>query len=828
MQAAETKLERILEGKRQFLVPHFQRPYSWREKQWAELWRDLLDLVESPGAEPHFLGSFVSAPARSIPEGLEKRLLIDGQQRLTTLVLFLALLRDLAAERGQAPLADEINDLVVNRHATGLDRYKLLPTQGESARESDREAFVAIIDRREQETISLVGSAATFFRDKLRRADAPPLDKLFAATTARLTLVSVILDERDNPHRIFESLNGKGRPLSQVDLIRNYFFMRLPAHEHERVHRSLWQPMQSRLGEEVLAEFVRHYLMKQGTVVNEGDVYATLKSRLDAPGTDVVGQLEDLSTHARYYQVLMDPSLEPSASVRERLQRLQRLQISVALPFLLALYADRARERIDEATLTGILEAVETYVVRRFVCGAATGGLNKVFAPLYAQIAGQTPLLEAARAALAQRGCPRDAEFRERLASTRLYGGGERQRRTKLILERLERAMGHKEGVKTESLSIEHVMPQTPSAWWKEHLGEDWAEDHEALVHTLGNLTLTGYNPELSNAPFDEKRELLSTSHVELNRYFRDLASWRAEDIEARADALVDLAVTVWPYFGPEDREEQVRAGGGTRDVTSTLPQMVTLLGQKYPVRSWAEVLVTTLDALHASAPDDFLRVEEELSRIIKRDPSAVRNARRLRRLRSGAFVDTTLSAAAIHRICLQALDVMNVGPDQWEVERVSLVAQDGESETTTEMGQSRLEFWERVRAALVETSQFPSLRKTRPQHWYSVGMGRVGYELSLVAMFSQGRVRVRLLINVEDAAEAVRRLAADRAAIEGALGHELNWELEGEGRRRGVGTELEVDLQDHAQWPRAIAWMVRTAVGFRAVFGPRIAELDV
>lgn len=238
MEAAEAKVQKVLEGTKQFLVPHYQRPYSWREREWGELWRDVVELTETDDARPHFLGSIVTAPGRAVPEGVEKRLLIDGQQRLTTLVIVLALIRQAAAARDQQRLANKVGDLLTNRNEEGSDFYKMLPTQGESAAASDRDALLAIVDGRAPSTASGVVEASRYFAAKLARPDAPDLEKLYATLTGRLTLVSIILDKNDNPHRIFESLNGKGRPLSQVDLIRNYFFMRLPEADHERVYRT--------------------------------------------------------------------------------------------------------------------------------------------------------------------------------------------------------------------------------------------------------------------------------------------------------------------------------------------------------------------------------------------------------------------------------------------------------------------------------------------------------------------------------------------------------------------------------------------------------------
>ena len=224
MEAAEARIQKVLEGTKQFLVPHYQRPYSWKEEQWKTLWLDVLELLGDRDAKPHFLGSIVSSPARSVPEGVEKRLLIDGQQRLTTLFVLLTLIRDRARETGAGKLADKIDDFVTNRHEEGTDHYKLLPTQSEDPAESDREAFVRLVDGSKTPTKSGIGAAYEYFVGKVRRLGAPELDELMHVLVGKLTLVSIILDDKDNPHRIFESLNAKGRPLSQADLIRNYFF----------------------------------------------------------------------------------------------------------------------------------------------------------------------------------------------------------------------------------------------------------------------------------------------------------------------------------------------------------------------------------------------------------------------------------------------------------------------------------------------------------------------------------------------------------------------------------------------------------------------------
>jgi hypothetical protein len=828
MEAGEAKIHKVLDGTKQFLVPHYQRPYSWGEREWEALWRDIVELATDDGAQPHFMGSIVTAPGRAVPEGVEKRLLIDGQQRLTTLVVLLALIRQRAIAADMTKLANRIAGLLMNRDEEGsLDFYKLLPTQGDSAAASDREALLALLDRREPTTVSRIIDASRFFTTKLARPDAPDLDRLFSTLTARLTLVSIILDKHDNPYRIFESLNGKGLPLTQVDLIRNYFFMRLPEAEHERVYRAKWQPMQQRLGEEGLTEFVRHYLMMAGQLVKEADVYATLKERAD--NGDPRQHLDDLVAFAGHYAVLLDPSKAPTPALQQRLARLKRLDVTVAYPFLLAAYADMARGALTADQLVATLDTVETYLVRRFVCGVATHGLNKVFTPLYQQVKQEADFVEGTKTLLAARACPRDDEFRDRLESARLYGNGERRTKTAFILGRLEAALGHKELVDVTGMQVEHVMPQTLTEWWRAHLGDDWEDAHDQLLHTLGNLTLTNYNSELSNRPFADKRAAFLDSHVGLNAYFRDLDHWNEGEITRRGEALAELALGVWPYFGPIRVEPAVRVPRERvqgDDVTSTLPQSLTFRGARVPVRSWREVLTKTFELVLAAEPDAFGRVLEEFTGIVGMDPSAFRRSSRLGRLSNGAYLELNLSALAVYRVCQQVLGLLGIGPDEWQVERVSLAADpDDDQDEPTETKQLQHEFWTLTRAALDATGKFKSLQAARPRFWFDVEIGRSGAWISLNAGVAHGRLTVKLTFNEEGAAEMLPGLEAVRADIEREIGSPLEWNPHPEKKFKTIRISRPFSFADRAAWDGGIRWLTTTAVAFKQAFAPRVAS---
>jgi uncharacterized protein with ParB-like and HNH nuclease domain len=656
MQAGETKLQPMLEGTKQYLVPLFQRPYSWDAKEWKILWADLADLCEVDDPRPHFMGSIVTMPTVSVPEGVSKYLLIDGQQRLTTIFVLLALLRDLAKSNNQPHLAEEINNtLLVNPYKTGHDRFKLQPTQ------ADRDAFRAIIDSTAlPERTTQVFAAYKFFEREMRKK---PLDieRLKIVISKTLSAVSIVLDINDNPHLVFEGLNAKGRPLTQADLIRNYFVMRVHVDAQEDVYRKSWRPMQESLGDS-LTEFIRHYLIMQlGDTVNVNDVYFVLKDQITP--ANAVPYLEDLAKHAVFYERFLFPDHEPNELLRAALWRIRRMEVGVSYPFLLRCYAQHAAGQLSLDEFIEILKVIENFLIRRFVCNVPTYGLNKVFPPLFTQIqrAKSKTVCDGLKAVLQAKNYPKDYDFRSKLRDAKLYGPGDRITKTKLILEALESAYEHKEQVPYDKLTIEHVMPQTLSDNWKAQLGSDWQMVHELYLHTLGNLTLTAYNSELSNEPYPTKRKLLQESHIELNRTFGDYETWTTQSIDDRATALSEMALAVWPYFGADPD-----GSTGSGNVVGKSPKALWILGQRYDVSSWRDVLEFTVDTIADLEPDGFERILEEFPRFVGRDKNKFRS---VRELKCGAFVEVNLGAEAIYRFCCQAIEVLGLSSDEWSVE---------------------------------------------------------------------------------------------------------------------------------------------------------------
>ena len=653
MQAKETKLQDIIEGTKQYVIPLFQRTYSWTNKEWEVLWKDLVELCEMENPRTHFIGSIVNMPTVSVPEGVAKYLLIDGQQRLTTIFVLLTLLRDKAKESQNPRFADEINNtLLVNQYKDGIDHYKLIPTQ------VDRITYQNLVNGVSNEEENQLTKAYKYFEKKLRQVKLEP-EKLKKVITNCFSVVSIVLDTDDNPYLVFESLNAKGRPLTPSDLIRNYFFMRIHVDKQEEVYRKYWLPMQSALNED-LTEFIRHYLMKDGSIVKQGDVYYALKDSVSTE--NAIEYLAQLKKYSVYYQRLKYPEFEKEPELEKMFRRLNRIEVTTAYPFLLNFYNNYEGGEIDKNGFVTILKTLENYLIRRFVCNIPTNQLNKIFPTIYPLIKSRHSdnIIEGFKTILQGKGYPKDSEFLLRFRETRFYGAGDRAVKTKLILETIESSFNHKEAVPPENLTIEHVMPQTLSEWWQEHLGEDWDETHELYLHTIGNLTLTAYNSELSNDDYQTKKKTLNESHLELNKYFADIFQWTRIEIEARAEALAKKALEIWNYFGQENSTPT-----DIQEVTGTVPVGLKILGQHFKVKTWRDVMEITLNVIADLEPEKFEVIAYNFPRYVGKDKNKFRA---IRQLENNYFIEVNLSAQSIQKLCYQAMETIELTSDDWEV----------------------------------------------------------------------------------------------------------------------------------------------------------------
>lgn len=564
MQAKETLFADLVQGRaQQFQVPLYQRTYSWTEKQLRQLWSDILEqaglLERGEKASTHFLGSVVLAPSPQNEATFPRWLVVDGQQRLTTLSLALAAIRDhvKGADPDEAERIDE--EYLINKRKSGSDHFRLLPTQ------ADRPQFAAHIrgPRTEQSAGGSVNAAYGFFRRKLVEAADPaaPQDvfRIEQAITSRLTLVAVTAERGDNVHRIFESLNNTGLKLSQADLLRNYLFMKLHT-RGEQVYETYWLPLQDSLSNEELEQLMWLQLVLDGDDrVRRQDLYAAQQQRFEhgeASEEEIEAYIRELYRRATLFRRLLHPEEEPDASVRAHLRRLDAWQAQVTYPALMLLLDRRERGELDSADTARAMSYIESFLVRRMMCRVPTNNLNRIFQAMPGQLPLDAPVADGLHQLLSadNRFWPDDDELREKIQKAPFYQFGRSQQR-KMVLQRLEESYEHPEPVDfaAAQLTIEHVMPQSPGDEWLRMLEEDAAggeraEDlHSRLQHTLGNLTLTAVNSELSNHPFERKQDLLRGSHLEMNRRIAATERWGVKEIRARADELADLAITLWP-----------------------------------------------------------------------------------------------------------------------------------------------------------------------------------------------------------------------------------------------------------------------------------------
>ncbi len=557
MKATEANFQTIIEGVKQFVVPLFQRTYCWNAGDITMLFQDICEIYnEGPDTtREHFIGAIVTMPGVTNPANVTSHIVIDGQQRMTTLLLFLAAIRSLAIEKNDQELADEIRAIyLTNQFKKGDDGRKLIPTQ------ADRAAFFQAMDTG---VVTAPGSsritgafseARKLIADARDENDAPfDLVRLTRIITSSLALVSINLSSTDNPYVIFQSLNGKGEPLTQGDLIRNYFFMRLPADRHDEVYENVWLPMQEGLSQTgLLDEFLRHFLSKDGEDTFDKDIYKSLKKRADKHYQDakqVEALLTQIARFAGHYQNILRPSSQ--SAVGRALGRLNRWNVTTAYPFLLNLYDDYADGRLSEDAFCQILAHIESFVVRRFFCLVPTNRLRRIFATAFAKTKPDSGLASdrvlTVPAYLKQQNWPSDADFVRQFGRYPLYARqGQQSGRCKMVLELLNNALGHKEGVVYDNLTVEHVMPQTLTDDWREMLGEEADDVHSTWRHTIGNLTLTGYNSTLSNDSYPQKQSIYAASNVSMNAYFGTITSWTAEAIQARALTLAQHALKIW------------------------------------------------------------------------------------------------------------------------------------------------------------------------------------------------------------------------------------------------------------------------------------------
>jgi uncharacterized protein with ParB-like and HNH nuclease domain len=620
MKATEARLLDLLKKSPQFIIPIYQRTYSWTAKECEQLWDDIIRAGNDDRLALHFVGSIVYVEQGLSQVSLQAPLLvIDGQQRLTTVTLLIAALAKALSDTEPVAgfSAQKLRGYyLLNQYEPGERKFKLLLSQ------TDKASLIALVDNKElpREPSLRVTQNYDLFEQWLtdRKGDLAAVCK----GLAKLVVVDIALNrDQDNPQLIFESMNSTGRKLSQADLIRNYILMGLEPDLQTRLYEDHWRPMEVDFGQEAYGThfdaFMRHYLtLKTGDIPRQADVYEAFKAHARTPATAEAGVealVREVRDYARHYCAFA-LGAEPDADLRDAFHDLRELRVDVATPFLLELYHDYQTDALTAADLLACARLVEAYVFRRAVCAIPTNSMNKTFMT-FAKSLKKDRYLESVRAQFlllpSYRRFPTDDEFRRELQTRDLY----RFRSRSYWLRRLENH-GRKERVPVDEYTIEHIMPQNEnlSSAWRDALGADWAGVRERRLHTIGNLTLTAYNAEYSDRLFVEKRDLpekgLRHSPLRLNQGLGAIEVWDEAAIQDRTARLAERAALVWgaPALSPDILDAYRHKRAPARSTPSTITHTCSrrrcvLCSKRFARKSWRSTRASVRSSSSSMSP---------------------------------------------------------------------------------------------------------------------------------------------------------------------------------------------------------------------------------
>ncbi|MCQ2929020.1 DUF262 and DUF1524 domain-containing protein [Helicobacter pylori] len=560
----------------QFVIPIYQRLYSWKKEQCEQLWDDIIKIGGNDKMNGHFIGSILYVQDSVYTTKHNEFLIIDGQQRLTTITLLFIALRNHLSE--EVEILEKFsrkkieNRYLINSDKDGDKKFRLILS------ESDKDTLLFLIDknkRKPSEPSVKIMENFKLFEEWINK-NTDKLEAIFKGLE-KLIIVEISLErEKDDPQLIFESMNSKGIELTQADLIRNYIIMETEVEKQKDFYNQYWRAMEEdfKQNETLFNRFVRHYLtIKTGKIPNEKRVYEAFKDYQQKEGIEIEDLLKDLQKYCGYFCQIAFKK-EADKDLNKALSFLVDLEKDVIYPLLLELYSDYKDGVLSKQDFIPIIALTESYLCRRAVCGLGTNSLNKVF-PSFTKKINKDQYLESIEEHFLSLEkttgkFPKDSEFRDSFITIDFY----KLQKKEYFFERIEN-FDTKESVNTKECTIEHIMPQTLTEEWKRDLGENFQAIHDKYLHTIGNLTKTGYNDKYSNKSFQEKRDMekgFKQSSLKLNQSLKDLESFGEKEIEKRANDLADWALKIWTYpkldpetlkaydlssykFGPDSRE---------------------------------------------------------------------------------------------------------------------------------------------------------------------------------------------------------------------------------------------------------------------------------
>ena len=824
MKGSEAKMMGFMEGAdKRFVIPVYQRKYDWKYDNCRQLYEDLKKIVVD-GRESHFFGSIVSAV---VPKGSKIEYhIIDGQQRLTTITLLLLAIRNLIAQgkitTTEGRLDEQISQrFLVSPWASEDDRIKLRPVK------SDSEALAKLFgDEEDYDRSSNLTTNYQFFCDMVLKKEIPVAD-LYAAV-GKLEIISITLDQGDNAQLIFESLNSTGLALTEGDKIRNYVLMGLPAQNQSKYYDTYWAKIERCTGNDV-SGFVRDYLsIKEQIIPSINTVYRAFKDYAEKVSLPIDTLLADLLRYARFYEKL----LVCKSGLREQklddcLYRLKRLEIVVTRPFLMEVLRLNQDGKLTSKDVLQIFLITENYLFRRNICEVPTNALNKIFLTLNREIlrfdnTADNYVAKFIYSLLSKKESgrfPDDAEFTDALATKQVY-----QMRGKYKAYLFERFENYGT-IETKDVythldnniyTIEHIMPQHLTPAWIECLGANAADIHGVWLHRLANLTLTGYNPNLSNKSFAEKRDAkeggYKASGLKMNQKIATQNSWSLVELEARNAEMLALAVEIWAYpstdFVPAAKEfDSCTLDDENAELTGRDIVKYTFLNAEQPASSWADMFEHIVKFLHNKDKS----ILTNLAYSSKTTDLAVYVSNTQDGLRSALQIDENIyfeknTSTALKMSILRRLFAL-YGADPMDL---VFFLKDPETPKTSDDARYdiRRRYWEYalpiIQLQHLHRGTFSGCNPTT-SNTESGFFGISGFNISCVANYDVARIDFNMCNG--DAARnkaAFDLLFGHKEEIEQSLGVELSWNRADEYKASWISYHLRgVSIANEADWPR-------------------------
>ena len=860
MRSNNLTLGAILNSPNQYVIPVFQRYYRWSQPEWDKLWTDLTELQHPGKTGTHFMGFLVLVPESPMPGQITKYHLIDGQQRITTISLMLCALRDVASTTGHERLSEQVHQtFLIHPFEKGTARFRLYPKQ------RDREQFIAVLNR-ETPAEGRIGTAVRYFSDRLATIPGAGtedgLRAFLSLLTQRLEFIHATL-EGENPFNIFKSLNSTGVPLSQADLIRNFVFMHVPVGDQDEFEEVRWKPVERRFEDEqgtldgnAFSSFLRDNLMSEGVYVPPTETFETFQRQYSSTDFDPKQLGDDLRRAADYYEVINGRRSDPDPEVEAALVGLRRLESSTTNPLVLHLFDLRHRGQLAPSDLAEALRMLSGFILRRLVCNESSRGYARMFAPASLAL-GALPL-EGLREFLEARGFPDTPRFCQQFVGFNLYAS----RYCKAVLEALERANGHHEQVVLTNTQVEHVMPQTLSDGWRADLGLDADQVHAKWLHAPGNLTLTGYNPELANKAFAGKRQEYAKSNIVMTRRLAESTAWGEADIQNRGQEMAEIAARLWPGPAAPVRTAEKAARSDTpsrydlrlrfwtafRDHVQASGSTLALKEPKAEYNLRCGRLGARI-SLYA-----YLNLRHEriaVSVYFKGDTprrvfDSIRECRDEIENEIGGKLNWLQNGGATWGEVILRNNVDPTDESRWpsyfEWMRKGLESlrdavgsrlpeaqvADGREGKVTTTGTLQLAYWAALRDLVLANSTVLRPKKPFPQAWTTFAIGRSGFNLSALVHKTKRWVEIQVYLDGKHAKSNFHLLARDKDVIEAELGQPLDWRETPENRSSQIALHWgNVDITDRADWPRQHRWFLENLEALHRVFAPRIRALD-